>query len=610
MQHHEEAEDEEAWIYDGQEEVPPTVRRVKIAENITEIPVEAFQRRQQLEEVIISSSVHVIGKRAFFRCHQLKSILYQGQEKEEIGIPSNVKVIDDWAFHGCRLLEELILNEGLERIGHHAFAQWRSLTEVNFPSTVKVIDDHAFEECILLARLSLNEGLQRIGNGAFNGCQSLTDVDFPSTFKVIGSSAFQACKLLARLVSNEGLERIGENAFFECESLTEVNIPSTVDRIGDFAFSGCKLLEELVLNEGLERIGKGAFYRCESLTGVEIPSTVNVIDVRAFFGCKLLGRIGLNEGLEEIEVYAFEECDSLSHVRIPQSVNSIATNAFTYCSRLISIELPEECSFDIDLSGCQSLVNLAGPMLTFRWDVHREQLFRRSKLGSLVDNKASLFHRLKHRFDNSPLNKLCYYQSYQSLDGAMVQLRSRMDENPLAATNQTDEFGMTPLHILSLSQTPNLNVLLEVMNAGRKGHMARCRDSFGCTPVDYLCLNRMPNSNEVVRRLFEESYDQVLGLDQFWKSAVLQTIDETLAADWSSRQSEIGRMVRKFERKEIISLLELCLWKMKIDEAIPKKVKIGEATSKKEQILADRQRCRVMSGAAVVVPHVLPFLDN
>eukprot|EP00980_Cylindrotheca_fusiformis_P012513 scaffold3073_cov66-Cylindrotheca_fusiformis.AAC.28 len=150
-----------------------------------------------------------------------------------------------------------------------------------------------------------------------------------------------------------------------------------------------------------------------------------------------------------------------------------------------------------------------------------------------------------------------------------------------------------------------------MMDAGKKGHMVCVRDSFGSTPMDYLCLNRTPNSTEVIRSLFQTRFEQVVGgLDQFWNSAMLQAIDEILAGDWSLRKCEIGRVVRKFERKEILSLLELCLWKVKIGEATSKKVKIGEATSKKEQIHADRQRCRVMSGAAGVIPHVLPFLDN
>eukprot|EP00980_Cylindrotheca_fusiformis_P010056 scaffold2220_cov75-Cylindrotheca_fusiformis.AAC.11 len=522
MQHGEEAKDE-AWIYNGQEEVPPTVRRVKIAENVTEIPDETFKKHPQLEEVILSSSVQVIGERAFCRCEKLKSILYQGIEKEEeeVGFPSNVKVIDRWAF-------------------------WR-------------------------------------------------------------------CSLLARLVLNEGLERIGENAFNHCKSLTEVNIPSTVKVIDERAFYQCNLLARLVLNEGLERIRKATFLECESLTEVDIPSTVKVIDVGAFYYCKLLARLGLNEGLEEIGSKAFSDCYSLSHVRIPKSVKSLATNAFTKCSDLISIELPEEWSLNIDLSGCQSLVNVVGPVSVSisTW----EEFSQSSKLGSLVNDEADLTHRLNHRFDNSPVNKLCYYQSYQSSEDAMAQLRSLMEQYQplaLAATTEMDGFGMTPLHVLSLSQTPNLDMLLAMMDASKKGHMVCVRDSFGSTPMDYLCLNLMPNSSKVIRSLFQTRFEQVVGgLDQFWKSAMLQAIDEILAGDWSLRKSKIGEVVRRYAQKETLSLLELCLWKAKIGEATTsKKVKIGEATSKKEQLLADRQRCRVMTGADFVVPHVLAFLDS
>eukprot|EP00980_Cylindrotheca_fusiformis_P025015 scaffold12899_cov79-Cylindrotheca_fusiformis.AAC.1 len=59
MQHHEEAEDE-ASIYNGQKKIRPAVRRVKIAENVKRIPAETFYEHQELEEVVLSSSVQVI----------------------------------------------------------------------------------------------------------------------------------------------------------------------------------------------------------------------------------------------------------------------------------------------------------------------------------------------------------------------------------------------------------------------------------------------------------------------------------------------------------------------------------------------------------------------
>eukprot|EP00980_Cylindrotheca_fusiformis_P021283 scaffold8194_cov118-Cylindrotheca_fusiformis.AAC.14 len=427
MQHPEEAEDG-AWIYTGQVAIPPTVRRVKVAENIKKIPVGAFKRHLHLEEVTISSSVQVIGKEAFSGCWNLKSILYQGIEKEEVGIPSNVKVIDDFAFSGCSRLE-LVLNEGLERIGEHAFS------------------------------------------------------------------------------------------------------------------------------------------------------------------C----------------------CESLSNVRIPQSVSTLGTDAFL-CSNLISIELPEECSFTFDLRGCICLSSLAGRISIYFYDGDQEEedieeSFRSTKLGCLVDNEADLIRRLNHRFHNSPLNKLCYYQSYHSYENAMAQLRSLMEDDPLAATTQVDEFGMTPLHILSLSQTLNVDMLLAVMQAGQLDHIIFCKDSFESTPMDYLCLNGrfestpmdylclngMTNSTEVVRKVLLKRFEELLGLDRSLKSELLQAIDEALKVDWQSRRREIVSVYLKlanFERNEIVSVIESFLWKTK------EQIREGRAVKKSKVTLSDE------------IKHVLSFCDN
>eukprot|EP00980_Cylindrotheca_fusiformis_P016780 scaffold5055_cov91-Cylindrotheca_fusiformis.AAC.2 len=166
------------------------------------------------------------------------------------------------------------------------------------------------------------------------------------------------------------------------------------------------------------------------------------------------------------------------------------------------------------------------------------------KLDSLAFNEADLFRKLKHRFDNSPLNQLCYYQSYHSSEDAMAQLRRLMDEDPLAATTQGDEFGLTPLHILSLSQTPNLDMLLTVLKAGPFDHMIYGRDSFGCTPMDYLCLNRS--------QILQTRFDKQLGsLDGSWKSDMLHSVDEALLVDWSSRMREVVAIYLKLANYDL-----------------------------------------------------------
>eukprot|EP00980_Cylindrotheca_fusiformis_P025439 scaffold13721_cov69-Cylindrotheca_fusiformis.AAC.1 len=74
---------------------------------------------------------------------------------------------------------------------------------------------------------------------------------------------------------------------------------------------------------------------------------------------------------------------------------------------------------------------------------------------------------------------------------------------------------------------------------------------------------------------------------------------EALAADWPSRRREVVAIYLKLaERQEILCLLELHLWKTKIDEV----------TAQEETV--DREFCRVKSGASDVLPGVQPFLDE
>jgi hypothetical protein len=102
---------------------------------------------------------------------------------------------------------------------------------------------------------------------------------------------------------------------------------------------------------------------------------------------------------------------------------------------------------------------------------------------------------------------------------------------------------------------------------------------------------------------------------------MLAALDGALAVDWSSRQREIGLLSFKlatYERLGAISMLELALWKVKIDERKPvqnkeqlddegslKKLRLVESDLSQDEVAA-RQSCRINSGAEVVISNVLP----
>jgi hypothetical protein len=153
----------------------------------------------------------------------------------------------------------------------------------------------------------------------------------------------------------------------------------------------------------------------------------------------------------------------------------------------------------------------------------------------------------------------------------------------------------------------------------------RTKDKFGSTPIDYLCLNHTPEATTVARSLFQTMFAQRcrrLGLVR-WKSELWNAMDEALTVDLSSRRKEIGNFCFKlatYERLESISLLELALWKGKIDgwqaaddsdhhrneESSPKRPRLDKSNPDS----VDRESCRIKSGADVVISNVLPFLNK
>eukprot|EP00980_Cylindrotheca_fusiformis_P004779 scaffold1025_cov102-Cylindrotheca_fusiformis.AAC.6 len=556
--------------------------------------------KETLTHLRVDSSVSEIPNSVFSSCHALV----------HLQLPVTLTRIRDYAFYECYNLKRVQFASGNDSLDASSVNPTLEEGTVVFPERkVLHIENSAFGKCRSLRKVIVCSISTKLGFGAFTYCKGLIFVELPEGLQEIESRLFLGCESLTTVKIPSSVIKIGDSAFNGCRSLTSFDLPHGLLHIAGASFCGCRSIETLRIPVTVTSIGESAFGYCTSLKYITLPPTLETLEMFAFEGCRRLEYIVFPTTLKNIGSGVFEECSTLSHIRIPPSVDVIEDGAFMGCTSLISMELPEsEFLFDIDLSSYDSLVNIAGPMLNVQVE-SMDSFMQNSKLGSVVDGcddvvrYNDLVRRLQHRFDDSPLNKLCYYHSYHSSEDAMLQaVRSLMEEDPLVAASQVDTFGMTPLHILSLSQAPNLAMLLAVMNGGHLDHVDHGRDSFGSTPIDYLCLNRTPNAVQVIRRVLMTRFDHLLDLDRTWKSDMLQAVDKALAVDFSSRRREIVSIclkLGKYERKEILSLVELCLWKMKIDE-------VG---SRKDQ-RASRESCRINSGASIVIPHVLPFLVN
>ena len=212
--------------------------------NVTSIGDYAFCNSENLESLIIPTSIISIGQGAFQNCNSLKSI----------DIPNSITSIGYAAFYACS-----------------------KLTSVEIPKKVTCIEERSFANCVNLNSVIIPSSVTSIGAGAFSNCYDLTSIDIPNSIISIGNSAFAGSGLIS------------------------VSIPISVTEIEDFAFAGTRIktinitdlaawcrissvdfyldsklylneeeIKELEISGDIKEIGTNAFKYCPSITSVKV----------------------------------------------------------------------------------------------------------------------------------------------------------------------------------------------------------------------------------------------------------------------------------------------------------------------------------------------------
>ena len=281
-----------------------------------------------------------------------------GKADTEYVVPENVVTIGNGssaAFEGCINLTKLVCSKKLQQI-----SDW-AITSKNLNEVV------------------LNEGLIKIGAYAFYCCSGITDITFPKSLLEIGTGAFDSCTQLKNVTILGDNTSIGANAFHNTlweEAKKEffivnkvlisykgsdenVIIPEGVVKIGERAFNGCSTLVSVTIPETVTEIGVEAFLCCRNLKNITFPDQLKTIRTGAFSGSGLETINGGNN-IEYIESVAFDNtpwflkqgdfpnvngillkyCGNDSNVIIPDSVVRIAPWAFWNCSNVKKVQLP------------------------------------------------------------------------------------------------------------------------------------------------------------------------------------------------------------------------------------------------------------------------------
>jgi len=292
--------------------------------------------------------------------------------------------------------------------------------------------------------------------------------------------------------------------------------------------------------------------------GVEVPRDVIFVTVHhsvkilpnfAFYGRSQLKKVQLPEGLEEIGRDAFYNCESLERINYPSTLIKIGKHAFCGCRSLKEVDLPEgleeigQCAF----YDCESLERINFPSTLIK--IGRYAFWRCTSLKH-VTLAGGIVTIEENAFQNCPW-----------LEG--VTILSKAD------------------FVIELNSDSNSERDLEVLTC----HLVLTDD--GTIPLNHA--EHMIVSPE---RLNYISSPDLLELQ----------LDNTIATIMNdrgrTRKENIERvlaLITSHALMEISTILELALWKNKMDETDDSKT-------------GSRGVCRVMCGADEIVPCVLSYL--
>lgn len=179
-------------------------------------------------------TVNYFGQNAFVGCGYLNSI----------SIPATVTGQAWSIFDGCVNLHKVNIEDLKAFISLETGAWWTG-SPFCYGADLYIKGE-------LVKNLVIPEGIEKIGYCKFANCTSIESIEFPSTLKVAGQYSFSGCPNLKRVdMSESSLELIDILAFVNDESIEEVKLPATLKNMREDAFGqvngpGCKKLKKIV----------------------------------------------------------------------------------------------------------------------------------------------------------------------------------------------------------------------------------------------------------------------------------------------------------------------------------------------------------------------------
>ncbi len=367
-------------------------------------------------DIVIPEGVTGIFYGAFMNCTNIRCISYPASMTSipVTGWPytlsavrvspanPNYKVTDGILYSkdgtvliGCPpgMTGDITVPDGVETIGHNAFASTGGVTGITLPDSVMTIESWAFSWSGIRS-IRIPGGVTSIPEGAFNWCESLADVYYGGSLSMWNSMSIGSeNEWLTNATLHPTAQRMaqgtcGENVtwaltgdgvltvsgtgpmasyrnyreyawYVHNSQITSVVVEEGVTSVGDYAFCYNGNLRSVTLPAGLTSIGISAF-ESTGIRGITIPDSVTSIGEFAFSGCESLrdadgfiivrgvlysyrgdaAELVIPSGVTRIESGACAELWNTTSVVIPDTVTVIGSQAFIRCQVLESVTIP------------------------------------------------------------------------------------------------------------------------------------------------------------------------------------------------------------------------------------------------------------------------------
>ncbi len=296
-----------------------------------------------IEKLILSPCLTYIGRRAFWKCKELKEVVFpEGCGDVQIG---------ESVFEGCKNIKIIRVPKGkveyfakMLKLPESIFEDGGATLEYNItverPSTI--LEKLPADKLAQIGKLAVTGILDENDLAIIKSCKNLKELDLSHAYTTLSASEQEKRNSKKEFILGM-LQTMGKVATEQYKN----------GEIGVIDNLQVQLVAEMAKDASQVKSGssgciipRGAFGDMHKLETVKLPYRATLIEGKAFFNCQNLRHIELPLFIEKIGISAFENCENIDFPQFPATLKIVGDNAFNGCKSVTKLDF-SRCIFNV-----------------------------------------------------------------------------------------------------------------------------------------------------------------------------------------------------------------------------------------------------------------------